>query len=411
VGAWGPGIYQNDDALDLRDRWRGLLGAGFDPKDVARRVVDELGLGDDPDQSPSWLALADLLWRSGRLAPDLRRRALRIIRDGVDLQRWDNGHRRARERALEQLERRLLSPMPAPRPIRPHHPCDWKRGERIVWRTVDGGSAVLRVVSFDQRWGGGGSPVAELVGSAGPGHRPTSLDLVDAKALPVAHSLRLTDGRRWQGTRFKIGVFEPGAYSARRVRRMKPLSPGRRFPGTSVQAIGIRWSGLDAFLFRGFDLPWPSGAILRVAANGPSIWLVVVDVTSLSGLPATVCEVLDWHDRADPSPENLLRLDTHRTADTVNIVRARVVDPRNRQSIAKMKGHLGVRDANERAPFRMTLVGYCPEGATVVGRRRVIVPTSGSNVVEWSDLETVVSRLIEGGGKVAMYDIDPAPWG
>lgn len=73
---------------------------------------------------------------------------------------------------------------------------------------------------------------------------------------------------------------------------------------------------------------------------------------------------------------------------------AGIVDPRNRQSIAKMKRHLGVRHADERAPFRVTLLGYCPAGATVFGRRRVIVPTSGPNVVAWTDIETVVSRLV-----------------
>ena len=62
----------------------------------------------------------------------------------------------------------------------------------------------------------------------------------------------------------------------------------------------------------------------------------------------------------DPSTETLRGLDAHRTADTVSVVRARVIDPRNRQSIAKMKRHLGVRDVNERAPFRVTLLGYCP---------------------------------------------------
>src|SRR5262245_22577577 len=139
VGAWGPGVFQNDDALDLRNRWRDLVGVGFDPKDVGRRLISELGLGDDQDQSPSWLALADLLWGAGRLAGYVRKRALEIVRDGRDLQRWDGGDRRARARVLAQVKRRLRSRMPRPRPIRPRHPCDWQRGEMIVWRMVDGG--------------------------------------------------------------------------------------------------------------------------------------------------------------------------------------------------------------------------------------------------------------------------------
>ena len=114
---------------------------------------------------------------------------------------------------------------------------------------------------------------------------------------------------------------------------------------------------------------------------------------------------------SDPSRATLRHVDVHRTADTVQVVRGRVVDPRNRLSVTKMKQHLGVRDANERAPFRLTLVGYCPEDVSVGGHRRVVVPTSSSNAVEWKDLETVVKRLIAGTGQPAMDDIDPAPWG
>jgi hypothetical protein len=137
----------------------------------------------------------------------------------------------------------------------------------------------------------------------------------------------------------------------------------------------------------------------------------VVDVTSRAGAPAIVCEILDWHEERDPSPADLRRVDVHRTADTVTSVRARVVDPSNRLSVTKMKKHLGVRDATERAPFRVTLAGYRPEGVSVVGRRRVSVPSSGANVVAWEDLEKVVERLRAGAGQPAMDNLDPAPWG
>lgn len=411
MGAWGPGVYQNDDAADLRDRWRALLGAGFDPREVGRRLISELRLGNDPDHAPSWLALADQLWRSGRLTGDVRKRALRITRDGADLERWDPRHRRARSRVLSEVERRLLSPMPPPRPARPRHPCDWKRGELLVWRMVDGGSAVLRVVGLDPKWGAGGSPIVEVVGAVGAGRRPQAADYAGAQARTAAHGLKLTSGRHWRGRRVKLGVLEPGAYSASRVRRIKPLSPPPRFPKDETAPIGMRWNELDTFLLRGFDLPWARGTILGVPAAGSPIWVVVVDVTLRLGTPALVCEILDWHKDVDPSPPALRHLDVHRTADTVESVRARVVDPRNRISVAKMKQHLGVRDASDRAPFRVTLAGYCPEGVSVVGRRRVVVPTSSSNVVEWKDLKTVVERLLAGALQPVMDDIDPAPWG
>jgi hypothetical protein len=393
VGTWGPGIYQNDDALDLRGRWRGLFRAGLDPRDVGRRLLDELELTDDPDHTSSWLALADLLWHSGRLTAQLKRRALGIVHRG-DLQAWAEAHRPARQRALEQFRTRLVSRMPAPVPIRPQHPCDWKPGEHIVWRMADGCPAVLRVVGFDRRWGGGGSPVVELVASGAPDETIDPTTLAVREPRPVQNRLKLTTGGFWRGTRFTIGVFEPGTYPARRVRRLKPsFSSKRRFPAGKIKPIGTRWDDLDGFLLRGFDLPWPRGAILRVPAEPTPIWLAVVDLMTSSGSPATVCEVLDWHAPADPSRSELRRLDTHRTADTVSSVRARVVDVRNRQSIAGMKRHLGVRNVDERAPFRVTLLGYPPAGTKVVGRRRVTVPASGANAVQWNELGVVVDRL------------------
>jgi hypothetical protein len=146
------------------------------------------------------------------------------------------------------------------------------------------------------------------------------------------------------------------------------------------EAVGLRWTGLDGFLLDAFDLPWPRGAILRVPTAGAPAWLVVVGVGgSAAREPGTMCEVLCWQEAADPAAEVLRGLDTYRTADTVTSVRARVVDPRNRLSVARMKQHLGVHDVTEPAPFRVTLVGEAPPGTTVVGCRRVVVPSSGAN--------------------------------
>jgi len=245
--------------------------------------------------------------------------------------------RRARRRSLEQLGDRLVSRMPAPVRIRPRHPCDWKRGEQIIWRTADGGSAGLRVVAFDRRWGGGGSPVVERVAAGGPDDALDPTTLADREPRRALNGLKLTSGALWRGTRFTIGVFEPGAYPPQRVRRIRPSPSNRRFPGDTVKPIGTRWDALDGFLLRAFDLPWPRGTVLRVPTDPDPVWLTVVDLMTLSGSPATVCEVLDWHTNREPSPSELRRMDMHRTADTVSSVRARVVDPRNRQSVAKMR--------------------------------------------------------------------------
>ena len=46
----------------------------------------------------------------------------------------------------------------------------------------------------------------------------------------------------------------------------------------------------------------------------------------------------------------------------------------------------------------------------VMGRRRVVVPASGANAVEWTDLGAVVNRLVHGSVTIAMGEAlsDPA---
>jgi hypothetical protein len=391
VGAWGTGLYQDDDALDLRDRWRELSSVGFDARDVARKLVEESG---GNGETVFWLVLADLLWRAGRLTPDVRRRALRVIEGGLDLARWDEPrHRRARERVLAGLARTLASRMSAPRRPKPAHPCDWKPGELIVWRLADGGSAVLRVVDFDPKWGGGGSPVVVLVATTGPDEEPNLEGLATAGARRASRASKLVSGRSWRGARFAIGVLEPGTYHRARLRRVRPGPGPGRFP-RAEEPLGTTWNRLDRFLHRSFYVPWVPGTVLRVEVPGAPAWLVVVDVRDAGGEPGTIFEVLDWPGPRDPSPSELRGLDVHRTSDTIEAIRARVVDPGSRMSIATLRQKLGVRGVTERVPFRLTLCGAFPSGSTrAVGRRRVVALTDYANFTTWDRLGAQLAEL------------------
>jgi hypothetical protein len=43
VGAWGPGIFQEDKACDVRDGFRELVGAGTSPDVVGALQEEKLG--------------------------------------------------------------------------------------------------------------------------------------------------------------------------------------------------------------------------------------------------------------------------------------------------------------------------------------------------------------------------------
>jgi hypothetical protein len=287
------------------------------------------------------LALADAQWKVGRLQARVKRRAQKIISEGLDLRYWpDPALREKRRRVLEALARRLRLRMRPPRTIRLRHPCDWKLGEHVLWRTVDGRRAALRVVGFDPRWGGGGGPAFELVGTLDARQRVSAGDLVSAQPRPGKREMKLASGRRWRGARFVVGVFQPGGYSADRVKRVPSQGLSRR-PPIPRGAAGLSWLDLDGFLLRAFDLPWARGSVLRLSIGRRSVSLIVVDISTGFGAPETLCLVLDSNGTI------------RRTSETIRRIRTRIIDPGSLPSLAAHRRQFGVRDLDEPIPYRV----------------------------------------------------------
>jgi hypothetical protein len=123
MGAWGPGLYQDDEARDLRNAIALLARIPAD----GDRILDIL-LGQQPkppglgrDGGPTfWLVVADQFERKGIRCDRAFRTAMQVIEDGEDirdLESRDMAERdlRKRARVLVELKGRLESPR-APRP-------------------------------------------------------------------------------------------------------------------------------------------------------------------------------------------------------------------------------------------------------------------------------------------------------
>lgn len=69
MGTWGPGLYSNDMAADLRPMVSGALKLPLpidDIVDLIARQEPEIALDpDDEDHTAFWLVVADLVWKSG----------------------------------------------------------------------------------------------------------------------------------------------------------------------------------------------------------------------------------------------------------------------------------------------------------------------------------------------------------
>jgi hypothetical protein len=123
MGSWGPGLYQDDDALDLKSTIALLSKLPV----TGDRLVEILlakrddGAQLDKDGGPTfWLVVADQFERKGIESPLVFSKAIEAIESGADLrdlQTRDMGADdiRKRSKVLEELGARFRSPRP-PRP-------------------------------------------------------------------------------------------------------------------------------------------------------------------------------------------------------------------------------------------------------------------------------------------------------
>ncbi len=158
MGAWGLGIFSNDAADDVREDFRDLIAAGFTADEATTRLREEHGverLG--VDANDFWLALAATQHKVGHVGQHVLERALDIIDDPVEMERWAPKDRRRRAAALAKLKSTLESPPSPARRLRPrtkvetHH----ELGQHVVVPLPGGErSVLLRVTGVTEDRGG-----------------------------------------------------------------------------------------------------------------------------------------------------------------------------------------------------------------------------------------------------------------
>ena len=123
MGSWGPQLYQDDFAQDLRDVYKDQLKRGKKSNEITKELFEqyEEALLDSDDAPIFWYALADTQWEFGRLEESVKLKALYYIREGDTLDRWkDEGSNvlQRRKQVLSELERKLLTPQPEEKKIK-----------------------------------------------------------------------------------------------------------------------------------------------------------------------------------------------------------------------------------------------------------------------------------------------------
>lgn len=140
---WGPKIYENDTASDIRITFPYLLRQGLDVETATKEMIADYSTIFDKVEEPLfWFALADTQWKWGVLLPYVKEKALYWIEKGGDIEWWEMNRPknvRARRKIMEMLRVQLLSPLPPPKKylvVKPPkiYKCQWKIGDVFAFR-------------------------------------------------------------------------------------------------------------------------------------------------------------------------------------------------------------------------------------------------------------------------------------
>lgn len=117
MGTHGAALFHDDVAQDVREHFLHLLRHGHSADDATKAVVEQWSISTvDVDDGPIfWLALAATQWEYGQLQEAVKQSAMHVIDTGADLGRWSGSLLDRRQKVLDELREKLLSPQPRPR--------------------------------------------------------------------------------------------------------------------------------------------------------------------------------------------------------------------------------------------------------------------------------------------------------
>lgn len=140
MGAWGTGLYQDDDTCDIKEEYLTYLRIGMSNEEAQEELIEcNEELIEDEEIGPLfWLALADTQWEYGRLTNEVKEEALEVINSGKDLERWEEDKKlyEKRKKVLEDLKERLNTKQPEEKKIRKmiFTRLNWNVGDILLYQ-------------------------------------------------------------------------------------------------------------------------------------------------------------------------------------------------------------------------------------------------------------------------------------
>lgn len=191
MGTFGTTIFSDDFACDIRDEFKELIGDGLTPQQATYELLESYSSSlTDPDEvAIFWLSLAASQWKLGRLLENVKEKAIAIIDNETDLNRWRlEGDRKLvekRKRELDKLKEQLLSTQPFAKKIARVYKefTPFEVGDVFSYKHSSGNYALLRVVghAVDK---GGRRPHCELLDFFNK-EIPTNTDVLETISFVV----------------------------------------------------------------------------------------------------------------------------------------------------------------------------------------------------------------------------------
>lgn len=261
MGVWGASVFSDDNACDIRDDYRQMIGDGLSGTEATDHLLQEWkSIESDPDLAATfWLALALTQWKCGRLEERVSRNALRAIEDGAALRPWiGTPYQRKRQQVLDAAKQQLASRQPPERKIAKQFrsSCVWEPGELIAYRLRSRDFIVLQVIDHHTDKGGV-APVCQILNWQGS--ELPSIDQLRALPVRMQYPLRFQSSVRTPRDearpqyRLMIGQVSKREFPTERVLRLnaklpilRPQAPEVAFNLTTV----CLWRNLDETLER-----------------------------------------------------------------------------------------------------------------------------------------------------------------
>lgn len=248
MGTWGPAIFSDDTACEVRDDYVELLGSGISDIEASERLIKswEENFKYSEIENVFWLALAVTQWKHGRLEDFVKEKAVQVIESGKDLDRWKEeypNNARKREQYLEKLKAKLLLPQPQKKKVSKQFKdyTNWKKGDVISYRLKSTDYILMRVIGYHEDKGGK-SPVFELLDWVGQ----QIPDKKEIKKIPIKRSPTYS-----HITQFLIGRLKEEELPIDRVKIIaKRLKCAQKCNGY----MGFLWRTLDRQLEEVFGI-------------------------------------------------------------------------------------------------------------------------------------------------------------